>query len=105
MSITTRTDKEVAQLTGDEQAELVLKINALAYRINFRSLADATVKQEPHQLTVVVLEYFQNRATICQTIRLSGPGVTSLFKARLRECAKDLQAILDKGERPFGGAA
>lgn len=95
-------------IEGDEQGQLVLKIQALAYRINQASIADAFVNQAPTTLHVRVVEYFQNAPTIDVSLSLGGystAGVTNaLLLSRLRTVIAKLQLILDQGNKPRGVA-
>lgn len=95
-------------IEGDEQGQLVLKIQALAYRINQASVADVFVDQAPTTLRVRVVEYFKNEPTIDDALSLGGPetaGVTNaLLMCRLRKMIAELQLILDRGDKRDGAA-
>jgi hypothetical protein len=91
------------------QGELVAEILALVYQINHLSLADAEAELSPTILHVRVTEYFQNAPTIDKNLSLGGPTLAGITTAMLRtrqlQVLQELQDVLAKGERPFGGAA
>jgi len=93
---------------GDEQCQLILRIQALAYRINNSHLADVLVDQTPTLLHVKVQQYFVNEALINETLSIGNHNTAEFNRARfllrMREIIKKLQMILDGADRPEGAA-
>jgi len=91
------------------QDKLVAEILAVVYQINHLSLADAEAELSPTILHVRVTEYFQIEPTIERHLSLGGPTLAGITTAMLRtrqlQVLQELQVVLAKGERPFGGAA
>jgi hypothetical protein len=106
MSITKRSDAEIQDLAGDQQGELVQKIQQLAYKINQACFADVVVSYAPTTLQVKVNVYHSNEALIDGApFSLTAGQHSELFLFQLKRVADQLQALLDRGGRPGGTAA
>lgn len=114
MSILRFSEKVQALLQYDEQAFLVLQINALAYQINQAAIADVKIAQSATMVNVIVKRHFQETPQIAATFSLADAetktqstrsSMAALFIMRLRAIVHDLQTILDEGTSPTGEAA
>lgn len=99
---------------ADEQAQLVVQINALAYQINQASIANVEIVQKPSSINVIVRRHFQEVPQIAAIFGLTEAEVkhqptqnlsSALQIMRLRGIVHDLQAILNEGLPPTGEAA
>ena len=92
----------------DEQGQLVLRIQALAYQINQGGVANVIVSQAPTTLHVIVYRHFKTEAQMNATFSLGDHQTNAMIRqtllARLRRIEHDLKVILDEGASPKGAA-
>src|SRR5688572_28843359 len=98
-------------VSRDEQGQLILQIDALAYRINQAQIADVQVRHHIHSLHVVVKRAgFGGEQLLNAALGIALPADESDWSRatlcrRLRDVVVSMQKIFDAGIAPRDGAA